>query len=65
MKWTREEYISLMTFDAAPRPMFSELFGPLIGLDDEWRSQGADEQEIADDWQTALDQFASLAGELK
>jgi hypothetical protein len=27
--------------------MFSELFGPLIGLEDEWRSQGADEQEIA------------------
>ena len=47
MKWTREEYIALMTFDEVPRPMFSELFGPLIGLDDEWRSQEADEQEIA------------------
>ena len=26
--------------------MFSELFGPLIGLDDEWRQQGASEDEI-------------------
>ena len=37
----------MMTFDAALRPMFSELFGPLIGLDDEWREQGADGREIA------------------
>ena len=53
MKWTREEYIELMTFGDAPRPMFSELFGPLIGLDAEWREQGASEEEImmpAFDW---------------
>ncbi len=53
MKWDREEYIEMMTFGAAPRPMFSELFGPLIGLDREWREQGADEREIemiAFDW---------------
>ena len=37
MKWTREQYIQLMTFGDVPRPMFSELFGPLIGLDEEWR----------------------------
>ncbi len=47
MKWTREQYIELMTFGESPRPMFSELFGPLVGLDDEWREQGADEREIA------------------
>ena len=47
MKWTREQYIELMTFGDAPRPMFSELFGPLVGLDAEWREQGADEREIA------------------
>lgn len=47
MKWTREQYIELMTFSDATRPMFSELFGPLIGLDAEWREQGAAEQEIA------------------
>ena len=53
MKWRREEYLNLMTFGEAPRPMFSELFGPLIGLDAEWREQGADEREIemvAFDW---------------
>ena len=27
--------------------MFCELFGPLVGLDDEWRKQGASEDEIA------------------
>jgi uroporphyrinogen-III decarboxylase len=47
MKWTRQQYIELMTFGDAPRPMFSELFGPLIGLDTEWREQGASEEEIA------------------
>lgn len=26
--------------------MFVELFGPLIGLEDEWRAQGASEDEI-------------------
>ena len=41
MKWTREEYIALMTFDEVPRPMFSELFGLLIGLEDKWRAEGA------------------------
>lgn len=46
MKWTRQQYIDLMTFVDAPRPMFSELFGPLIGLDREWREQGASEGEI-------------------
>jgi len=45
MKWKREQYIELMTF-GEQRPMFTELFGPLIGLDDEWRSQGASEDEI-------------------
>ena len=35
-----------MTFGHAPRPMFSELFGPLIGLDREWELQGATRDEI-------------------
>ena len=47
MRWNREQYLDLMTFGAAPRPMFTELFGPLIGLDAEWRAQGASEAEIA------------------
>ena len=46
MKWTREQYIDLMTFGHAPRPMFSELLGPLIGLDEEWRAQGGSDDEI-------------------
>lgn len=47
MKWTREEYIDLMTFGKVDKPMFVELFGPLIRLDEEWRAQGATEEEIA------------------
>lgn len=53
MRWTREEYLELMTFGQAPRPMFVELFGPLIGLEAEWRLQGASDEEIgliAFDW---------------
>ena len=53
MKWTREEYIELMTFGRSDRQMFVELFGPLIGLDEEWRKQGATEAQInmtAFDW---------------
>ena len=46
MIWNREEYISLMTFGDIPRPMFVELFGPLIGLDEEWAAQGATKDEI-------------------
>jgi uroporphyrinogen-III decarboxylase len=46
MIWTREQYLDLMTFGHFERPMFVELFGPLIGLEDEWRAQGAAEDEI-------------------
>ncbi len=35
-----------MTFGNIDRQMFSELFGPLIGLPAEWRKQGASEDEI-------------------
>jgi len=47
MKWHREEYINLLTFGKVERQMFVELFGPLIGLENEWRIQGATEQEIS------------------
>jgi len=53
MKFSREEYIEIMTFGNIERQMFVELFGPLIGLADEWRAQGASEDEInmvAFDW---------------
>lgn len=35
-----------MTFEHSQREMFTELFGLLAGVDDEWRSQGASENEI-------------------
>ncbi|MBN2092202.1 hypothetical protein JW964_21460 [candidate division KSB1 bacterium] len=54
MKFHREEYLDLMTFHSTPpRQMFVELFGPLIGLEAEWRSQGATPEEldlVAFDW---------------
>jgi hypothetical protein len=54
MQWHRSEYLDLMTFAGAPeRPMFVELFGPLVGLEGEWRDQGASPDELdltAFDW---------------
>jgi len=53
MRFHREPYLDLMTFGPSPRPMFVELFGPLVGLEEEWRAQGATEDEInltAFDW---------------
>lgn len=46
MKWTRKQYIDLMTFQNSDRQMFCELFGPLIGLEDEWRQQGASKEQL-------------------
>lgn len=46
MRWSREEYIELMTFGKVDRQMFVELFGPLIGLDGEWKTQGATPEEL-------------------
>lgn len=53
MKFSNREYLELMTFRSIKRPMFVELFGPLIGLDNEWKTQGAAQDEInmvAFDW---------------
>jgi len=47
MRWTRQQYIDLVTFKGAPRPMFVEIFGKLIGLEEEWRAQGASEAELS------------------
>ena len=46
MRFTREQYLEIMTFGDSGRPMFVELFGPLIGLEEEWIKQGATEDEI-------------------
>jgi len=42
----REEYLDYMTFRANARPMFTEIFGPLIGLKEEWAAQGATAEEL-------------------
>ncbi len=45
MRWSREEYVAHMLFEDVGKEMFTELFGPLVGLDDEWKSQGATDAE--------------------
>ena len=47
MEILRDEYLDYMTSRSVERPLFVELFGPLIGLEDEWRAQGATEDEIS------------------
>ncbi|MBD3183592.1 hypothetical protein GF312_14965, partial [Candidatus Poribacteria bacterium] len=37
----REEYLDYMTFKRNERPMFTEIFGPIVGLKEEWEEQGA------------------------
>ena len=46
MKWTREQYLSLMSPTPHNRPMFCELFGPLVGLESQWKAQGATPEEL-------------------
>lgn len=42
----REEYLDYMTFRRNDRPLFTEIFGPMIGLKEEWEEQGASPQEL-------------------
>ena len=42
----REEYLDYMTFRSNERPLFTEIFGPLIGLKEEWAAQGATPEEL-------------------
>ncbi len=46
MEILRDEYLEYMTFGSVRRPLFTELFGLLVGLEEEWRAQGATEEEI-------------------
>lgn len=46
MRFSRQEYIDLLTFNNPKRQMFVELFGPLIGLEEEWIEQGATKEEV-------------------
>lgn len=41
----REEYLDYMTFRGNRRPLFTEIFGPLLGLKEEWAAQGASADE--------------------
>ncbi|HOS93247.1 MAG TPA: uroporphyrinogen decarboxylase family protein, partial [Armatimonadota bacterium] len=42
----RAEYLDHMTFVRNDRPLFTEPFGPLIGLKEEWEAQGASPGEL-------------------
>ncbi len=42
----REEYLDFMTFQRNDRPLFTEIFGPIIGLKEEWLQQGATPEEL-------------------
>lgn len=46
MIWDRERYLEHMTFGRSDGEMFCELFGPLVGLEEEWRAQGATPAEL-------------------
>ena len=46
MRIHRDEVLDLITFRDSRRQMFCELFGLLVGLDKEWRDQGATTQEL-------------------
>ena len=42
----REDYLDAMTFQGPKHVFFREIFGPIVGLKDEWRSQGATDAEL-------------------
>ena len=42
----REEFLDYMTFRSNERPLFNELFGPIVGLKEEWEEQGAAAEEL-------------------
>ncbi|MFW5982665.1 MAG: uroporphyrinogen decarboxylase family protein [Candidatus Brocadiia bacterium] len=46
MEILRDQYLDYMTFRSVDRPLFVELFGPLVGLEEQWREQGATEEQI-------------------
>jgi len=46
MEVRREEYLDYMTFRANERTLFTEIFGPLLGVKEEWTAQGATPEEL-------------------
>lgn len=43
---TRDEYLSHMTFKDNKRTLYTEIFGPIVGLKEEWEEQGATPEEL-------------------
>ena len=43
---SREDYLDHMTFGRNIGPMFTEPFGPIVGLKEEWEEQGATPEEL-------------------
>jgi hypothetical protein len=43
---SRTEYLNHMTFRRNERPLFTEIFGPIVGLKEEWEEQGASPEEL-------------------
>ena len=46
MRWDRQDFIDLMTFNHPKKEMFYETMGLLVGLDEEWKAQGASPDEL-------------------
>ena len=46
MEVRREEFLDYMTFRVNRRALFTEIFGPLVGLKEEWAEQGGTPQEL-------------------
>lgn len=42
----RREYLDHMMFRCNERPLFTEIFGPIVGLKEEWEEQGATAAEL-------------------
>ncbi|MCD6364591.1 MAG: hypothetical protein J7M14_01820, partial [Planctomycetes bacterium] len=42
----RREYLDYMTFQRNDRPLFTEIFGPMVGLKEQWLAQGATSEEL-------------------
>ena len=47
MRLSRNEYLDHLLSRGSGREIFVEMFGPLIGLEAEWRAQGASEDELS------------------
>lgn len=63
MEVRREEYLDYMTFAANQRPLFTEIFGPLLGLKEEWQTQGARPEELdlsAFPFRSAMDGYVPI-----